>query len=253
MDQIALISDIHGNIPALKTVLQDIRRRGIRRIFCLGDIVGKGPYPDEAVDICRDICEKIIMGNWDASIADEDPVFHFSEEHRPQAEWHRHRLGPERLDFLKNLPGTIDFILSGKKVRLFHASQKGVYYRIYPDDPIEKHLAMFDNTEFTGKLFEPDIVGYADIHSPYQKTYGDRILFNVGSVGNPLDKPLACYGILQGELGNTQESPFSTQVVRLEYDIDLAVKQARESKMPDLEPYEIELRTAKYRGKDGRL
>jgi protein phosphatase len=253
MDRIALISDIHGNIPALEAVLQDIKQRSIKRIFCLGDMVGKGPYPDEVVDICKDVCEKIIMGNWDASIADEDPVFHFSEEQRPQAEWHRQRLGPERLDYLKNLPGTIDFIMSGKKVRLFHASQRGVYYRVYHNDTLEKHLAMFDNTDFTSNTFKPDVVGYADIHSPYQKTYGERILFNVGSVGNPLDKPLACYEILEGELGNKQIDHFSTHVFRLEYNIDLAVKQAQESKMPDLEPYEIELRTAKYRGKDERL
>lgn len=51
MERIALISDIHGNIVALEVVLGDIRRRGIQRVFCLGDLVGKGPDPDKAVDI----------------------------------------------------------------------------------------------------------------------------------------------------------------------------------------------------------
>ena len=53
MDRIALISDIHGNIPALKATLCDIKRRGIQRVFCLGDLVGKGPSSDQVVDICR--------------------------------------------------------------------------------------------------------------------------------------------------------------------------------------------------------
>jgi predicted phosphodiesterase len=247
MDQIALISDIHGNVPALETVLQDIRLRGIRRIFCLGDMVGKGPHPDEAVDICKDVCEKTIIGNWDASIANENPSFPFPEELQFHVDWHRHRLGPERLDYLKNLPGTINFFMSGNKVRLFHASQRGVYYRVFHNDPLEKHLAMFDNTDFTSYMFEPDVVGYADIHYPYRRTYDEKILFNVGSVGNPLDKPLACYEILEGEFGGKQVSPFSIHVVRLEYNIDLAVKQAQESKMPDIAPYENELRTARYR------
>ena len=51
MDQIALISDIHGNIPALEATLHDIRRRHIQRIFCLGDLVGKGPHSDQAVPL----------------------------------------------------------------------------------------------------------------------------------------------------------------------------------------------------------
>jgi len=57
MERIALISDVHGNTIALETVLSDIRRRGIERVFCLGDLVGKGPDPDLAVDICRNACE----------------------------------------------------------------------------------------------------------------------------------------------------------------------------------------------------
>jgi protein phosphatase len=65
MDQIAVISDIHGNIPALQATLHDIQRRKIGRIFCLGDLVGKGPHSDEAVDICREVCEITIRGNWD--------------------------------------------------------------------------------------------------------------------------------------------------------------------------------------------
>jgi protein phosphatase len=137
--------------------------------------------------------------------------------------------------------------MSGKKVRLFHASQKGVYYRIFHNEPQEKHLSMFNNTDFTGYLFEPNVIGYADIHYPYNRTYNEKILFNTGSVGNPLDKPLASYTILEGNYNSTEDGVFSIEIIRLPYDIELAVKQARDSKMPDFTPYEIELRTARYR------
>lgn len=65
MERIAVISDIHANLAALKAVWADIERRGIGRIFCLGDLVGKGPYPAEAVDEIRQRCEVVLQGNWD--------------------------------------------------------------------------------------------------------------------------------------------------------------------------------------------
>jgi len=90
MEKIAVISDIHGNMPALETVLQDIRGRGIKRIFCLGDLAGKGPHGEKVIDICREKCEGITLGNWDFVVADgSGPSF-------LNLGWHRARLGAER-------------------------------------------------------------------------------------------------------------------------------------------------------------
>ena len=69
MDEIALIADIHGNIPALEAVDADIRSRGIQTIYCLGDMCGRGPNGSEAIDYCRANCEVILMGNWDEHVA----------------------------------------------------------------------------------------------------------------------------------------------------------------------------------------
>jgi protein phosphatase len=239
MEKIALISDIHGNMPAFEAVLSDIRSRSIKRIFCLGDLVGKGPDSDKAVDACRRECEVVIKGNWDDNIV--------KEREYPVALWHRRKLGAERLEYLSNLTNTFDFHLSGKKVRLFHASQAGVHARVGMNSPEEKHLAMFTNTDFTGNHFEPDVVGCADIHQAYLKHYYKKILFNTGSVGNPLDEPLASYVILDGNYGDESAGPFSINLVRLPYDTELAIKQARDEQMPELAPYEDELRTAVYR------
>ena len=240
MDQVAIISDLHGNIPALEATLNDIKRRNIKRIFCLGDLVGKGPHSDKVVDICQDVCETTIKGNW------ED--FMVRESDNPTIIWHQQRLRAERLAYIDNLSHTIEFHMSGRRVRLFHASQESVYYRVRMEDPRDKHLEMFANTDFTGHTPEPDVVGYGDIHRAYVMTFQHQMLFNTGSVGNPLDITQASYAILEGTYGSECADTFSVRLIRVPYDIELAIKQAADEEMPSLEPYANELRTAKYRG-----
>ena len=241
MDRIALISDIHGNVPALQATLDDIERRGIQRIFCLGDLVGKGPHSEKIVDMCRAVCERTIKGNWDDALATTDTD-------NPTLQWHQRRLGAERLAYLRDLPNTIEFVMSGKNVRLFHASQKSVHYRVRQPDPVEKLLAMFENTDFTGWDSTPDVVGYGDIHEAYVRSFLGKTLFNIGSVGNPHDTPQAAYGILEGSYGGDAEACLAIHLVRVPYDIELAIRQATDENMPSLEPYAHELRTAQYRG-----
>jgi predicted phosphodiesterase len=240
MDQVAIISDLHGNIPALEATLNDIKRRNIKRIFCLGDLVGKGPHSDKVVDICQDVCETTIKGNW------ED--FMVRESDNPTIIWHQQRLRAERLAYIDNLSHTIEFHMSGRRVRLFHASQESVYYRVRMEDPRDKHLEMFANTDFTGHTPEPDVVGYGDIHRAYVMTFQHQMLFNTGSVGNPLDITQASYAILERTYGSECADTFSVHLIRVPYDIELAIKQAADEEMPSLEPYANELRTAKYRG-----
>lgn len=243
MDKIAVISDIHGNIPAFEAVLADIRARGITRVFCLGDLVGKGPHPEKAVDICREVCEVVVLGNWDDVLASDREFAGL-----PALGWHRERLGGERRDYLRNLPPVHDFVLGGRKIRLLHASHIGIYHRVHMNAPEEEHLAMFTNTDFTGNGFVPDMVGYGDIHRVYYKTFrGGDVLFNAGSVGNPLDEPLAAYVILEGTGGSGKPGHFSVQMIRIPYDIDLAVRRAVDENMPEQQEWEDELRTGRYR------
>lgn len=242
MDRLALISDIHGNMPALEAVLDDIDRRGISRIYCLGDLVGKGPHSDRAVDLCRLRCERIIKGNWDEGVTT-------ASIETPAIPWHQARLGPERLAYLQALPPTIDFTMSGRRIRLVHASPQGVWHRVRQTDPEAVLHTMFDSTPFTGFGFEPEVVGYGDIHSAYLRSFDHKMLFNVGSVGNPLDLTLACYVVLEGTFDDDPGAPLSITFIRLPYDIDRAIQDAIEEGMPELEPYALELRTARYRGR----
>ncbi|MFC1820508.1 metallophosphoesterase family protein, partial [Thermodesulfobacteriota bacterium] len=94
----------------------------------------------------------------------------------------------------------------------------------------------------------PDVVGYGDIHRTYIMSYQDKTLFNVGSVGNPLDLTQASYAILEGKYDSRTDGIFSMFLVRVPYDIELAIKQAEDEDMPDLESYANELRTGRYRG-----
>jgi protein phosphatase len=242
LDKIAVISDVHGNMQALETVLADIRARGIDLIYNLGDLVGKGPRSDLAIDRCREVCQVILRGNWDDIIAGDD----LHEGGR----WVRAQIGEARADYLRQLPNVYDFWLSGKRVRLYHASQKSVYYRVNPWQPIEVHRAMFENTEFTGfDQPEPDVVGYGDIHGAYMLSFDHKTLFNAGSVGNPLDMPLATYVILSGNLDSEKLGYFSVDFVRLPYDIEATIEEARAIDVPEFDLLSVELRTAVYRGR----
>jgi protein phosphatase len=163
--------------------------------------------------------------------------------------WYRERLTKEQLDYLLHLPPVYNFTISGRKVRLYHASHIGVAHRVHMDDTEDKHIAMFGNTDFTGDDFMPDTIGYGDIHKTFLKNIKGKVLFNAGSIGNPLDEPTAAYVIIGGNYGDAKPGYFAIQTIRLPYDIERAVKQARDADMPDveLELYEEELRTSRYR------
>ncbi|NOV00837.1 metallophosphoesterase family protein [Paenibacillus planticolens] len=252
MEKIAIISDIHGNLPALEAVLADIKQRGIERIYCLGDLVGKGPDPAAVVDCIRSTCEVVIQGNWDSGIN--------LPQDQPGGIWQQQQLGPERLAYLDGLPFSVDLYLSSKLFRLFHASSQSVYHRVKRKASKKERLAMFQNTEMTGWAADgrqPDIVGYGDIHTPYLitiKNPSDRqpdtytesglMLFNVGSVGLPYDGiPQACYCVLEGNLGSLQHAGSAIQFIRVPYDIERAIGRARTVQMPESERFEFEIMT----------
>jgi predicted phosphodiesterase len=245
LDKIAIISDIHGNIPALEAVLSDIRERGIETIYCLGDLAGKGPSSVEAVDMVRSSCTVVIKGNWDFMIA-EGVHDGLPESLRWHMQWHKDVLGQERLHYLKALPVYSEFYLSGRLLRLCHASPGDLFFRVYAFTPNDQRRGLFEPTKSLAQY--ADIVGYGDIHKSYVDSFDDKVLFNVGSVGNPLDITQASYAVIEGNYGSLSLSPFSITLVKIPYDIEQAIHQAMEADSPDLQDYIDELKTAVYRG-----
>ena len=244
LQRIALISDVHGNLSALEAVLADIEQRGIERIFNLGDYVGKGPRGSAVVDRCREVCEVNILGNWDDFLPNPD-----REMDNESLRWWLKELREDQGTWLRALPFCHDFLLSGRQIRLFHASATTVHRRVRFDHDEQEFLGMFENTEATGDGPIPSVVGYADTHDPFYEVDRDRrTLFNTGSVGNSLGDTTPVYVILEGVPDSSADAPFSIQFVRVPYDAAAELQIAKDLGMPELDGYEAEIIRGIYRG-----
>ena len=242
-ERIAVLSDVHGNLTAFEAVLRDVDARGITTVLNLGDVAGKGPRGSAAVALTRERCAVTVRGNWDDFLPVAGPD---SDE---AIRWWNAELTDEDRAWLRGLPLVHHLDLSGRRIRLVHASAASVYTRVHVDHTREQFAGMFAATELTGPGPEPTMVGYGDVHGTYVEVVEGRTLFNVGSVGNPLDEPTASYVILEGVPGGGASDVFGLQVVRVPYDVEAEIAVARGLGMPQLEAYAIELRTAVYRGR----
>lgn len=247
LERIALVSDVHGNLSAYEAVLADIAARGITRVINLGDVVGKGPRGAACTDLTRERCEATVRGNWEVFVAgDAEPI------NDGQA-WWREELDEEQRRWLFALPGAHDLRLSGRLVRLVHASPIDEFTRVHREPDPETFSMMFAPTPFTGDGPRADVVAYGDIHDAFLDVQGEGTLLNVGSVGNPLDEPVPSYAILEGDPGEEQDAPFGVQFVRVPYDIEAEIAVAHELGMPEAESWGVELRTGVYRGRHAEL
>ena len=241
----AIISDIHGNLPALEAVMTDINKRKADKIICLGDIIGKGPNAKEAIEICQKECDIVLQGNWENSLYKT-----FLARNQGQTEglsdkmlWYINSATPQQMEYLGNLPHSTEFYLSGKLIRIFHAHPRN-FNRYHPTSPIEQRMELFDYNDNSEYKKLADVAIYADIHGAYMQILQGRHLINVGSVGNPLDISRASYVMLEG--GEDADTSFGIQFIRVTYDIEKAITMAKEANIPDLDGYISELRTAKY-------
>ncbi|MBQ1946854.1 MAG: metallophosphoesterase family protein [Clostridia bacterium] len=230
MRRIALVADLHGNLPATMALDADLKRRNLTEIWCLGDIVGKGPNSADTFDWAVKNCSVILRGNWDEGITKR----HFSRNDQ----FYYDQLGEERMQKLGELPLEHHFTLSGKRIRLLHGR------------PIMKELqSTRDTSDNLRWLFEPnfDVVGYADVHRPgYRSLYFPGLLFNTGSVGNALGVPMVQYAILQGEDGDAP-APLDITFVSVPYDNEQAIRDAENTPgFPGLACYIKEIRHGEY-------
>ena len=139
--------------------------------------------------------------------------------------------------------------MSGRRIRLFHASEETVHRRVRFDHDEAEFLGLFTNTAATGDGPVPSVVGYADTHDPYYETDRERrTVFNTGSVGNCMGDPTPVYVVLEGVMDGEAEAPFSIQFVRVPYDWEAELAVAADMGMPELEGYTVEIRDGVYRG-----
>lgn len=260
--RIAVISDIHANLEALKTCLEDIKKRNIDKIFCLGDIVGKGYHAEECVNLIRKNCEVVVQGNCDIDIFPE--IYTESIHNIPldllkkRAIVLRDLLSEESREYLVNLPISYEFYMSGSLIRMFHAHPESTTKVIINEDSYENKYQLFEPTEYTSPK-TADIVLYGHLHSPFMNKLYNKTLINVGSVGNSfnvvrddskdsnvLETTAVNYVILDGEYGAKEYgSNFSFEFVRVPYNIDKELQDLDKNIEP--EAYRGEIKEGRYR------
>ena len=232
--RIAIISDIHGNLEALKSTIKDIKTKQIDKIYCLGDIISKGNHTHECIEIIRKECEIVLRGNCDrhfSGVLDKEKVKERLKE-KAQIEIDRwdnlnEILTEEEKQYLNKLPYSHEFYLSGSLVRMFHASPERDNLVVINQDFLETKYKMILPSEKTLSQKVADIVVYGHIHHQYMDKMYNKTLLNTGSVGNSFclirnDKKdsnvkeirQAHYVILEGKYG---EKEYSASTVGIEF------------------------------------
>jgi diadenosine tetraphosphatase ApaH/serine/threonine PP2A family protein phosphatase len=206
--RIAVLSDIHSNLHALDAVLADIVREQPDELWCLGDVVGYGPRPNECVDRIREAASLSLCGNHDLAVLGTIDIAEFSGDAGTAAVWTRGVLGNEQREWLQGLEPTAE----RDAVELFHGSPRDPVWDYVLTDEIA--LASFERT--TAPLV---LVGHSHVALAISLVGGElggglapatttveldatRWLLNPGSVGQPRDgDPHAAWLLIDSDAG----------------------------------------------------
>lgn len=258
--KIAIISDIHGNLEALKATFEDINKKHVDKIICLGDTIAKGIHPKECIKLIKEKCDIVIQGNTDQYFSKEyENLEKLPEQEQKRIKWNQSLITEEDRNYLLNLPFSYEFYMSGSLVRLFHATNKANNKVVLNINDIETKYEMFLPSEYTTSNKVADVVIYGHIHHPYMDKIYNKTLINVGSVGNSFDvirndskdsnvleTTKAYYLIIEGEYGSKEyNSEISFQFVKVPYDIEKELED--EYKNIEKESYRCELTKGRYR------
>ena len=107
--KIAIISDIHSNLPALEKALRTIERYNVDAIYCLGDIVGYGPQPGPCIDLVRKHCTASVLGNHDEAVAFNRGIEILPKTGQFAAKHNQRHISDEQRDYLMSLPYKLVF------------------------------------------------------------------------------------------------------------------------------------------------
>ena len=225
--RIAIISDIHGNLEALNTVLEYLEKNNIKQVYCLGDIVGYGPNPNECVDLIKKHCKKAVIGNHDHAALGLTSTEYFNDFAKIATYWTTLNLTPESREYLASLHLTY----KTKDFMLVHStpSNPAIWHYILSDNDAHYEFDFFKQKLcFIGHSHFP-IVFYDQGHFRNTQVNIDsdfRYIINVGSVGQPRDgNPKTCFCVYNTE---THELVY----VRLDYDIEKVRNKIIKANLP---------------------
>jgi predicted phosphodiesterase len=246
--RLAILSDIHSNLPALEAVLDDVRQTGLDQLWCLGDVVGYGAQPDECAKLVAERCELCLVGNHDLAVLGELDDSSFSPAAAAAVRWTRETATSETMDFLRRLEPADE----SRSVALYHASPRDPVweYVLWPDQAAEcieaqaarvslighSHVALFFVTPENGRRSadaaetalpsDPAKGGPAQGGTRLDLSNG-RWLINPGSVGQPRDgDPRAAWLELDTD---SWEATYH----RVPYEIDRAAEAIAANELPE--------------------
>ena len=218
--KIIILSDIHSNLDALQAVVGNLPKYD--ELWCLGDIVGYGPQPNEVIEKLRELNPTtVLMGNHDDAVVTGD-VEGFSSHAAKAIKWTRGVIGEDGLRYLAALKPSARVEREGKTLALFHGS---------PRDPLLEYVFP-GMTEAVGRglvnMAAAEIVLLGHTHVPMVYRFNGKVLANPGSVGQPRDgDPRASYALL-----TMTRSEVTFGVQRVEYDVGPVSDRIRRSGLP---------------------
>lgn len=234
MIQIAVFSDVHGNLPALEVVLNDIEKRGIRQKFCLGDLVDFAPWGNEVIEKIRSLNIPCLMGNHDERIAFDIPVIPLSKHTEEETharfiaiDHSKKNITEQNKKFLAELPFHLKLnYKTGDKhwnIQLVHSSLESNDTYLYASESDEVFTSMLNRSE-------ADLIVMGHTHLSFKKHFeNNRWAVNCGSVGRSKeDNRLASYLVL-----TLEEKKITPEIVQLPYPVDETVRHIQESGIPD--------------------
>jgi putative phosphoesterase len=180
-----VVTDIHANVTALRAALGRIDELEIESVFCGGDLVGYGPYPNEVCALVEERGFPTIYGNYDYAIGRdlEDCGCAYVDKHDRElgqlsVDWTLAHTSSESKRFLRRLPFDLRFELGGRRVRLVHGSPRKVNEYLFEDKPARTF-------ERIARLADCDVLVFGHTHKPWVHEYDGVLFVNCGSVGKP--------------------------------------------------------------------
>ena len=227
-DRVAVITDIHGNLPALQASLARIEALGIERIYCGGDLVGYGPHPNEVCTLIRERGIPTIYGNYDYAIGreEEDCGCAYVTQHdrdlgQLSVAWTLAHTDQAAKDFMRELPFDLRFAVGETPVHLVHGSPRKVNEYLFEDKPARLYERLAAAEEARALVF-------GHTHKPWVHEYGGVLFVNCGSVGKPKDEdPRAGFAVLRPG-GETVEAT----IERVDYDAERVAAEVRSAGLP---------------------
>lgn len=214
MPKIAIISDIHANLPALEAVLSKLSSYDPQTWICLGDIVGYGPEPSECIDLIKELKMECVLGNHDAGVAGIISENHFRNPNRRLIELTKSLINSEQMKWLSQLP----MILQTEEWVAVHASPNEPEKWKYLESAFTVRELLANQSQkfcFVGHTHKPVVV--SDQLGKRIITESGKYLINPGSVGQSRDDDYrASCGLL-----NTDTNEYLN--FRLDYDIDQVI------------------------------